>query len=76
MGPAQFIPTTWWNQREDIKAKLGQEPNPWRLQDSFLASATYLSNLGGVQNERTAALRYYAGGKLGTIPDIHFMEIR
>ena len=62
MGPAQFIPTTWWNQREDIKAKLGQEPNPWRLQDSFLASATYLSNLGGNYNERTAALRYYAGG--------------
>ena len=62
MGPAQFIPTTWWNQREDIKSKLGREPNPWKLQDSFLASATYLSNLGGNHNERTAALRYYAGG--------------
>jgi len=62
MGPAQFIPTTWWNQREDIKSKLGREPDPWKLQDSFLASATYLSNLGGNYNERTAALRYYAGG--------------
>lgn len=62
MGPAQFIPTTWWNQREDIKSKLGKEPNPWKLQDSLLASATYLANLGGTQNERTAALRYYAGG--------------
>ncbi len=61
MGPAQFIPTTWWNQREDIKARLGREPSPWKLQDSFLASATYLSNLGGNHNERTAALRYYAG---------------
>ncbi len=62
MGPAQFIPTTWWSQREDIKSKLGREPNPWKLQDSLLASATYLSSLGGNQNERTAALRYYAGG--------------
>lgn len=61
MGPAQFIPTTWWEQREDIKAHLGKEPSPWRLKDAFLASGTYLANLGGRQNERTAALRYYAG---------------
>ncbi len=61
MGPAQFIPTTWWSHREQLASVLGREPNPWRLQDSFLASATYLSNLGGNNNERTAALRYYAG---------------
>lgn len=62
MGPAQFIPTTWWSQKEDIKQNLGEEPNPWKLRDSFLASATYLHNLGGVYNERAAALKYYAGG--------------
>lgn len=61
MGPAQFIPTTWWNQRPQLVSILGREPNPWKLQDSFLASATYLANLGGIYNERTAALRYYAG---------------
>ncbi len=61
MGPAQFIPTTWWNQRPQLISILGREPNPWKLQDSFLASATYLANLGGIHNERTAALRYYAG---------------
>jgi len=40
--------------------------NPWDNQDAFLATALYMKDLGADQgntySERTAALRYYAGG--------------
>ncbi len=62
MGPAQFIPSTWQGIRHTVTGRLGREPDPWRISDSFLASGTLLSQLGGVNNERTAALKYFAGG--------------
>ncbi len=64
MGPAQFIPSTWNLYRARLTAMLSRVPNPWRINDSFLASGLLLSdNLkSSSNNERTAALKYYAGG--------------
>ena len=67
MGPAQFIPTTWESFSDKIEKALGVSvANPWDPQHAFMASSLYLSNLGasagGFTAERTAALKYYAGG--------------
>lgn len=67
MGPSQFIPTTWEMYKSKVASASGRAiPNPWDPRDAFLASAIYLSELGasagGYTSERTAALRYYAGG--------------
>jgi peptidoglycan hydrolase CwlO-like protein len=72
MGPAQFMPTTWWNPAngagyKNIVAKLtcaGRAdpcPNPW----NFVAAALLLKDNGAVGGnysaERKAALKYLAG---------------
>ena len=67
MGPAQFIPTTWETKQTSIASYLGKgTANPWEPQDAFMASGIYLADLGassgGFTAERTAALKYYAGG--------------
>lgn len=62
MGPAQFIPSTWVNRRHRLEPLIQGTPDPWNIRHSFLASALYLRDLGGRNNERTAALRYFAGG--------------
>ena len=67
MGPSQFIPTTWESYAPRVAQELGKSiVNPWNPEDAFMASATYLADLGaGAQtftSERTAALKYYAGG--------------
>lgn len=67
MGPSQFIPTTWDAYDNRVASALGKSlANPWNPQDAFMASAYYLADLGaGSQTytaERTAALKYYAGG--------------
>lgn len=69
MGPAQFIPSTWAAYQKRI-AKLaghpGSQANPWNNLDAFTAIALYMDDLGaGAQTraaERTAALKYFAGG--------------
>ncbi len=67
MGPAQFIPSTWESIRTNLRGKLGREPNPWAIEDSFLASGTYLANLGGAYGtgESNAAGRYYGTSNIG-----------
>jgi len=69
MGPAQFIPATWTSYQARI-AKLaghsGTPANPWDNQDAFTAIALYMTDLGAATQtpaaERTAALKYFAGG--------------
>lgn len=67
MGPSQFIPTTWEIYKSKVATALGKPVvSPWDPQDAFMASSIYLGELGagngGFTAERTAALRYYAGG--------------
>lgn len=67
MGPSQFIPSTWAGYEARIAAAVGvKTPNPWNPEHAFMATAIYMSDLGaGAQTytaERTAALKYYAGG--------------
>ncbi len=68
MGPAQFIPSTWVLYKDKIANLTGHAPpNPWDPEDAFMAAAVLLSengaSRGGYQNERLAALRYFAGWK-------------
>lgn len=68
MGPAQFIPSTWKIFETRLKDTLGREPNPWNPEDSFMASAMYLGDLGAstgtYSGEIKAACSYY--GTRGT----------
>jgi len=72
MGPAQFMPATWLGYKSKIAALSGHNPpNPWNPQDAFIAAALYLKNSGGLNNERTAALQYLAGGNWRKNPDYY-----
>lgn len=68
MGPSQFIPSTWNIYATKIANALGISgmPNPWDPRHAIMASSIYLGELGasagGYTAERTAALKYYAGG--------------
>lgn len=67
MGPSQFIPTTWEAYKAKVKVATGKSlVNPWVPEDAFMASGIYLAELGANAKtytaERTAALKYYAGG--------------
>ena len=46
MGPAQFIPSTWFGYISTLQTALGHYPNPWAAEDAFLASATLLTDKG------------------------------
>lgn len=66
MGPAQFIPSTWGGYKSKLKSILGYEADPWNPRDAFIASATYLTDLGAVGNsasaQHKAACKYYGTG--------------
>jgi membrane-bound lytic murein transglycosylase B len=66
MGPAQFIPSTWAKYQSRIANAVGVEtPNPWNPQHAFMASGVLLrdhgASSGRYEDERRAALKYYAG---------------
>jgi peptidoglycan hydrolase CwlO-like protein len=78
MGPAQFMPTTWWDVNSEtgvqhrVEAITGNVPaSPFNNEDAFTATAVYLND--GLQGckatyssqynqEACAAAKYYAGG--------------
>jgi membrane-bound lytic murein transglycosylase B len=67
MGPSQFIPTTWKAYAPRVAAALGVPvADPWNARHAFFATAIYMQDLGAAAQtytaERTAALKYYAGG--------------
>jgi membrane-bound lytic murein transglycosylase B len=65
MGPAQFIPSTWANSKsgydEKVKATTGKTADPWNIKDAFLAAGLYLKDLGVMENEFRAVMRYFSG---------------
>ncbi|MCE9585231.1 lytic murein transglycosylase [Candidatus Nomurabacteria bacterium] len=68
MGPAQFIASTWSGLESKIARYLDvANPDPWEPRDAFMASAVFLADLGAdagtYTSEKTAACRYYGGGK-------------
>lgn len=69
MGPSQFIPSTWVTLQTRVARAAGHPgtpANPWNNLDAFTATAIYVADLGATaqtpQAERTAALKYFAGG--------------
>jgi len=67
MGPSQFIPTTWAGYEDRVADAVGVSlANPWDPEHAIMATAIYMKDLGaaggGYTAERTAALKYYAGG--------------
>jgi peptidoglycan hydrolase CwlO-like protein len=65
-GPAQFLPSTWKIFIPRLEALLGHYPNPWSPEDAFMASAIYLTDLGGIGEsvsvQKRAACKYNGGG--------------
>ncbi len=63
MGPAQFIATTWSIYESQLQSSLGRPADPWNITDAFLASGTYLKDLGAKNDEFKAVMRYFSGYK-------------
>ena len=61
MGPAQFIPSTWFLYEDKIKPITGRIADPWDIKDSFLAAGLYLKDLGASTNEFRAVMQYFSG---------------
>lgn len=67
MGAAQFIPSTWMLYKDRLSKLTGTAfPNPWNARTAIFATALLMKDngaAGGTRSaERTAALKYFAGG--------------
>lgn len=67
MGPAQFIASTWMLYKPRLTQLTGEAmPNPWNARTAVFATALLMKDNGadgGTRTaERTAALKYFAGG--------------
>lgn len=66
MGPSQFIPSTWTSYIPRLTQAFGSYPDPWNPRHAIMGTALLTKDLGasagGYTAERTAALKYYAGG--------------
>lgn len=65
LGPAQFLPTTWLAYEERVRNLIGRQPNPWNIEDAFMASAVKLAAAGATAKTRSAeigAAKAYIGG--------------
>lgn len=67
LGPAQFLPSTWLAYEEEVARLTGrQPPNPWNVEDAFMASAAKLAKGGAgakTKSAETAAAKIYLSGK-------------
>ena len=67
LGPAQFLPTTWLGYADEVARLTGHNPpNPWNIEDAFMASALKLSKSGATSQDRTGetrAAKAYISGK-------------
>ncbi len=66
MGAAQFIPSTWMGYKDEVARITGHSlPNPWNIEDAFVAAAAKLSRDGASSKTRegeiSASKRYYCG---------------
>ncbi len=66
MGPSQFIPSTWMLYKSRLSQLTGEAaPDPWNARTAIFATALLMQDNGadgGTRtNERTAALKYFAG---------------
>ncbi|HUO75393.1 MAG TPA: lytic murein transglycosylase [Candidatus Paceibacterota bacterium] len=71
MGAAQFLPSTWMGYRDQIAAISGHAlPDPWNIEDAFVAAAAKLSNDGASSQTRAgeiaASKKYYCGNAAST----------
>lgn len=67
MGPAQFLPSVWLLVKEEVGQLTGHvPPNPWHIDDAFMAAAVKLKRAGANAQthdaEWKAAMIYFAGG--------------
>ena len=67
LGPAQFIPSTWLLYESEVARLTGHGlPNPWSIEDAFMAAAIYLSNAGATNQTQVAEIKaanIYLSGK-------------
>ena len=67
LGPAQFIPSTWLIYEAEVARLTGHNPpNPWSIEDAFMAAAVYLANAGATSQNQTAEIKAanaYLSGK-------------
>jgi membrane-bound lytic murein transglycosylase B len=61
MGPAQFIPDTWEKYGEKVKGITNKTADPWNIKDAFLGAGLYLKDLGVLNNEFKAVMKYFSG---------------
>lgn len=66
LGPAQFIATTWLAYEKEVARLTGHNPpNPWNIEDAFMASAIKLARGGATSKDRAgeiAAAKAYISG--------------
>ena len=67
MGPSQFIPSTWMLYKNRLSKLTGEDfPDPWSARTAIFATALLMADNGADRGtrtaERTAALKYFAGG--------------
>lgn len=58
LGPAQFLPTTWLGYVDKVAALTGHNPpNPWNIEDAFMASAIKLAAGGANSKTQVGEIR-------------------
>lgn len=66
LGPAQFLPSTWLAYEEAVANLTGHRPpNPWNIEDAFMASAIKLQKAGADKKTKaaeTGAAKAYISG--------------